>query len=323
MLVHPFEQVLSQKLPAAFERPRLTIGNAHKLLQDMVGCLGDETLGLKAGRALIFGDGGAIDYAMRASATVEQALVTCSRFIRVLNGELSVSIEKSEDGVFVGLDSHVANPPASEDFMMAAFYSLHVSRLLPRGASRECFFIQPRPTSHAEHSRTFSDASLHFDCPRRGFRFESKHLATPLATAEPNLHFVMVRYLEREMAELPDSESFTERIHKLLMQQTPLMDSTLNEIANVLGMAPRTLARRLHDEATSFGEAIDHVRRVRAQKYLVETSMSVEQISTALGFSRGAAFHRAFRRWTGQSPGAYRRALRGGGRSKAQLLRRP
>ena len=77
-------------------------------------------------------------------------------------------------------------------------------------------------------------------------------------------------------------------------------------------MSLRTLARRLETEGTTFRELVDDVRRQLALEHVARRTASFSEITDQLGFSHVAAFHRAFRRWTGQTPLEYRR--RAGGR---------
>jgi AraC-like DNA-binding protein len=79
--------------------------------------------------------------------------------------------------------------------------------------------------------------------------------------------------------------------------------------AQTLHMTPSTLRRRLEDEGQSFQAIKDQLRRDMAIDYLCHTSKSVMEISTELGFAEASAFHRAFKKWTGASPGEYRQRM--------------
>lgn len=86
----------------------------------------------------------------------------------------------------------------------------------------------------------------------------------------------------------------------------------LERAAQLLNVTPRTLMRRLQDEGTSFQAIKDGLRRDIAIRDLQEGQKSIEEISQDLGFSSAANFHRAFRRWTGATPGTYRQHSLGG-----------
>jgi AraC-like DNA-binding protein len=79
-------------------------------------------------------------------------------------------------------------------------------------------------------------------------------------------------------------------------------------IASRLGTSPRTLQRRLREEEqTSHKQLLDEIRHALALRYLDTEGLSIGEAAFLLGFSEPSAFHRAFKRWTGATPGAYRR----------------
>ena len=73
-----------------------------------------------------------------------------------------------------------------------------------------------------------------------------------------------------------------------------------------MAMNVRTLQRRLHQDGTSFQDLLDEIRRALALRMLAERRMPVARIACDVGFSEPSAFHRAFKRWTGLSPDAWR-----------------
>lgn len=77
-------------------------------------------------------------------------------------------------------------------------------------------------------------------------------------------------------------------------------------VARACGLAPRTLQRRLADEATSFSALLDEVRRERALASLADGTGSLGELAVSLGYKRQASLTRAVRRWTGRSPNGVR-----------------
>jgi len=80
-----------------------------------------------------------------------------------------------------------------------------------------------------------------------------------------------------------------------------------DHIAARLHMSRRTLARRLEQEGTTFKALLDELRRDLAMRWLVTEDLGVAELGHRLGFCEPAAFHRAFKRWSGKTPGQYRR----------------
>ena len=96
------------------------------------------------------------------------------------------------------------------------------------------------------------------------------------------------------------------RLRELLLQAERL-EYHLSDAARDLNLTPRTLIRRLDDEGTSFQAIKDGLRRDIAIRDLSRGLKNIEEISQDIGFASAANFHRAFRRWTETTPGAYRK----------------
>lgn len=77
-----------------------------------------------------------------------------------------------------------------------------------------------------------------------------------------------------------------------------------------LGMSPRTLHRRLAEQQRTYQSVLDEVRCALAIEFLQQSDMPMDDLAAQVGFSEAANFRKAFRKWTGQSPGDYRKALR-------------
>jgi AraC-like DNA-binding protein len=88
------------------------------------------------------------------------------------------------------------------------------------------------------------------------------------------------------------------------LKDKPTMDS----VAKTLGMSARSLRRRLCEEETDFRVLVERARADHAKRALAAGHLSVQEAAYELGFATPAAFTRAFRRWTGLSPSAFRAA---------------
>ncbi len=100
-------------------------------------------------------------------------------------------------------------------------------------------------------------------------------------------------------------------IEKLLSSVRDGQSINLELIADMLNQSPRTLRRRLVDEGSTFSEIVDGWRFKSSVDLLEQGNMRIHEISERLGYANAPNFERAFKRWTGQTPGAYRDALNG------------
>jgi AraC-like DNA-binding protein len=321
-LVHPFLRVLRRdpRFPDEMLAPlealdpdeRLPIPMVHELLQGALTMTGDLDLGLKAAREITPGDAGALEYAICSAATFRQGLEVCARYMRLVNDALDFSLRIEDGRAILQLDSRVVMPRTAADFQSAAF---HIAGLRSRPRELdphyEVWFTHPRPASVDEYGRTFEGGTLRFDAPFNGFVFDPEYLELPLETADPKLHDLIRKHAELLLAELPRAESVTEKVRDLIAKELEGGDPSVANIARHLHTSPRTLGRKLEHEGASFKELLDDLRRRLALRYVGGLDLGLSEIAFLLGFSQSAAFHRAFRRWTGQTPLEYRRARRG------------
>jgi AraC-like DNA-binding protein len=119
----------------------------------------------------------------------------------------------------------------------------------------------------------------------------------PFAALLGGLAKALVAAVERPSAFRRDVES---RIEALLETG----EARVDRVASDLGLSRQTLYRRLKEEGVTFEELLDKLRHRLALRYLQRERISVKATSYRLGFSDPAAFSRAFKRWTGNSPRA-------------------
>lgn len=96
----------------------------------------------------------------------------------------------------------------------------------------------------------------------------------------------------------------------------------IERVASAMGCSRQTLYRRLKGEGLTFEQVLDGLRHRHALKLMRDGKLAVKDVAYRLGFSDPAAFSRAFKRWTGQSPAIFKATGRQSGarssRSEAQ-----
>lgn len=321
-LAKPFADVLRRTpgFPAEILAPldamdpdeRIPIATLHALLDGAIQMTGDPDLGLRAAMAMNEGDYGALEYAARSAANVGEAISVFGRFMRLVNDALDFRLELEGDKAIVHLDSRVVLPRSAADFQSAAF-QVAERRYRPADLhpEYEVLFTHEAPAKLDVYREVFGPGQVRFSAPFNGFVFDRSYLQVPLPTADRKLHALLQRHAELLLAELPKAESVTERVRGLLAKQLSGGNPSVEQVASELHVSPRTLGRKLEHEGTTFKELLDDLRRRLALRYVGGHDLGLSEIAFLLGFSQTAAFHRAFKRWTGQTPLDYRRARRG------------
>jgi AraC-like DNA-binding protein len=195
----------------------------------------------------------------------------------------------------------------AEDFMVAAAFVHHIRVPLQGAPDLECWLMHAAPEDVSEYTKTFAPARVHFGARCSGFVFDRAHLARPLPSSDPKLRPVVHHLAERMLAELPSTDTVSDRLRRLIARELPQGDPSSGRAASLLQMSQRTLCRRLEQEGTTYRELLDNLRRQLAMEYLSRRDLSVSEVAFLLGFSQAAAFHRAFKRWTGRTPLEHRR----------------
>jgi AraC-like DNA-binding protein len=287
---------------------RIPIGDAHAQLDLAVRATRDPLLGLKAGRTMVLGDAGVCDYAISTASTVGEGVEIAMRYARLVNEALDVQLEPRDERVLIRMASRVELSRAAEDFLLSAGFAHHIRVPLQDAPNLECWLMHEAPEDASEYVRTFAPARVRFGASCSGFVFDRMHLSQPLSSSDPKLRPLVRQLAERMLAELPATDTVTDRVRRLIAGELPQGDPSSTRAASLLHMSQRTLCRRLEQEGTSYRELLDELRRQLALQYLTRRDLSVSEIAFLLGFSQAAAFHRAFKRWTGRTPLDHRRS---------------
>jgi len=115
--------------------------------------------------------------------------------------------------------------------------------------------------------------------------------------------------LNLQLAAQNDRWPIADRVRGALVDLMPAGRTGAEDAALALGISRSTLQRRMRDAGTSYQMILDSVRRDMAVRYLTKTSLRVEEIASVLAYRDANSFSRSFRRWTGQSPTAFRQAV--------------
>jgi len=102
------------------------------------------------------------------------------------------------------------------------------------------------------------------------------------------------------------SKSYTERVRDYLLDGKTSQGDDLEGVARALGLSVRTLRRRLQEEGTNYSAIASAVFVALAKRFLVDEARSVDETAYAMGYSTPSSFHKAFKRWTGTTPKAFR-----------------
>ncbi len=159
-----------------------------------------------------------------------------------------------------------------------------------------------------------SDASKLFQAPIQlvdgewGYRFDAKWLDLPVVQNTESVEEFLHQAPACLLVKYRDQASLTERIRRMLRRYLAEDMPSLEEVSAMLATTPQTLRRRLQREGQGYQMIKDALRRDVAVEYLTQSDLPLLEVAAKVGFSEASTFHRAFKGWTGLTPGAYRQA---------------
>lgn len=172
--------------------------------------------------------------------------------------------------------------------------------------SPKVVFAFAAPEDRKEYERVLGPL-VSFGGLTNHLQFPAQALALPLQTANPDLFALLDDHAAILLRQRPAPDDLITRVKQLVADGLESGDTELESIAKRLHTSGRTLRRRLSELGTHHRALVDDVRGALAEQYLANEQLSLEDIAYLLGFSDPSAFHRAFKRWSGQTPNEHRR----------------
>lgn len=250
----------------------------------------------------------ALGYAWLASATLGEAFHRLSRYSRLINDASEFTVTMTGSNYLV--TGMVKDPGFELSPVTIQATAVAVTRMcrMVLGESFSTIEVQfPFAATAATIAlETNLRAPLRFGCQHAGMLIDRQDMERPLPTANPELsrnsEEIAMKYLSRL-----DQQRLTQQVRRHIVEALPSGQIREEDIATKLHLSTRTLQRRLLEEGVNFGELLQTVRRELAGNYIDDSQLSISEIAYLLGFSDQANFTRAFKRWFGAAPTAWRR----------------
>jgi AraC-like DNA-binding protein len=169
-------------------------------------------------------------------------------------------------------------------------------------------FQHSKPQATSEHERLFRCPVI-FNAPFNKLTFNSASLDLPIEQADEGLCRMLDRHAQELLAKYPPRDTVTDNARTVITRELNGGNPSLEHVAAQLGLSERTLQRKLQELGTSHNDLVEQIRRDLAMRYLQEPDMAICEVAYLTGFSEPSSFHRAFKRWTGVTPGEFRQGI--------------
>jgi AraC-like DNA-binding protein len=253
---------------------------------------------------------GYLGFAASSASTLREALELAARFGPMFSTAISIDLHVDGHAASLCFEEQVSLGPARDIVLISLLFGLQTigSTLTGRQEAGAAVDLAiPQPDYHAKFAHLAR--GLRFAQPFNRLVIDARILDFPIVTAD-RMALQMARTLcERSLDELGFDTCLTDRVRRLLANDDNGFRS-LEQVAARIHLSPRTLKRRLASQGLSFSALVDRERREKAMVLLRSSRLSIDDVAERLDYSTASTFVRAFHRWTGTTPAAYRRAGR-------------
>jgi AraC-like DNA-binding protein len=291
---------------------RISIQQYMRLGFNAIEATGEPALGLRMGEGCRISDLGWPGLLAMAAPTLGEALASQTRFeglvSRNYRGHSWFDHNPETPGpVFYSIAPYNSYTTFVVDAVLCWWEKL-IHRLAGQeGLVREVHVEFPAPSYANRYQDAFGVPVL-FEQASNRLVLMPHAPALPNRFGEPQLYAQLLASAEEKLRKLAVAETFRGRVQQILGPLLHGNTPTIEDTAARLGIPDWTLRRKLKDEGTNFQTLLDEMRKDLALGYMRDTALSFGEIAYILGFSTPGAFQRAFKRWTGVTPGSYRKS---------------
>lgn len=288
--------------------PEVSLPELGALLADVSKELGDPLFGLHCAQAMTRGSYGLLEFGLRSAPTMRIAMEQLATYGALINPLVRWSTEADGDD----LSLHHRAPQKGGVGKQGNVFT--VARILQ--IAREMMGDDLKPVrawfSHAEKScppelaAFLGTKEIAFGRASNGITFSAKDLERRPVGADPELNRALELHGAAVLQQCAAAGDFYEQTRGAVLTLLPRGEATLAKTAKQLHVTARTLQRRLLEEGVSFGELLVEVRRTQAERLLSRSDVALTEVAERVGYADAGAFVRAFRSWTGTTPGKYR-----------------
>ncbi|MGY4829319.1 helix-turn-helix domain-containing protein [Sphaerotilaceae bacterium SBD11-9] len=281
----------------------------HALLDEAQARLGDPGVALKASEMVQTWEGGVLGFTLMTSPCISEVGTLLVRYQRLFSNVYRIKATLDERHFELRLlPTGETLSPRLAHMLMGAWASRARWLTGEPGLRFDASFEGPPLADMAAYERCFG-GSISFHGASTAMVGLSGYLALPVRQHDPAVNGVLRTQAANELERLDgDSAGLLVRVRRGLRDRLGSGPLTLDALAADLDMAPRTLQSHLEELGLSFRVLLDGVRDSKAKQYLAEPQRSLTDIALALGFANQSAFQHAFKRWSGLTPGQWRRS---------------
>ncbi|MEO9653384.1 AraC family transcriptional regulator [Marinomonas sp.] len=289
------------------------------LYQKIMWLMQDESFGMLSGGKVPNGAFRMMCLSIIHARSLAHALYRCSDFYEICRGPTikPVLIKKGRFALvtFAPIESmhdeaeSILKPESKEQLrttlsMWHHFICWLIGRRL---ALKAAYFTSERPDD-VEYDKTLFQSEVKFNQHANALVFPASYLDMPIVQTEDSLRGFLKTAPYQLLVMVENDNSLKSRVMAILGKDFSREMPSADEVASGLNMSVSTLRRRLNEEKTSYQQIKDESRKEAAITYMNVPRLSINDIAGLMGFDEPSAFFRSFKKWTGMTPGEYRKS---------------
>ncbi|WOE32394.1 MULTISPECIES: AraC family transcriptional regulator [unclassified Acinetobacter] len=286
-------------------KARVSISQYAALWVTLANTMNDEFFGMDS-HAMRRGSYQLLSKAVLYMDNLNQALEYIVQFLNLILDDFSGKVFQQENYAFIVIQDLKAT---KRMFSYATYLMLIHSlmcwltgqRLLIQKIQLKC----TAPEDDHDYKVRFCE-NIQYEADENYIQFDVHYLKLKIKQNQTSWYQFIRQTPDNLLVRFRNPYALNQQIRKYLSQHRPSEWPELYELAQQLHMSEATIQRRLKNESTSYQQLKNDIRRDTAIELLTRSDDSLQQISDILCFHDVSAFHRAFKKWTGVSPGAYR-----------------
>jgi AraC-like DNA-binding protein len=295
--------VLSASTRISYRQTIIVYNNAIRLSRD-------PTIAFRIGRRMHITYYGMYGYALLCCPDCGTSAKFASKYSMAVGPTFGLKFSLDAEWARYEFTEVISQDPTSDLYRFALEYTLAMvvtvtEDLFGRRPALSSMSVMYPPPVHASAYGDLFQCPVSFNAEANEFLVVAAEMETPIACGNPITLELARQACEDILKEAARSGGFASLVRQALVR-IPSRFPPAEEIAAELGLSPRQLHRRLQIENTSYRRMLDEVRMDLAIAYLRKTQITTDDIAIKLGFSEGANFRHAFRRWTGKSTSDFR-----------------
>lgn len=286
---------------------RIPVERYARLMERAIAVTGDPALPIRLAEYILPRHLGILGAAILHCANLGEAAQLLQRYERLIDDINDAHFSVDARRASIEWISRIARPPIFFMQKSMAVWVAFARRISGQsGLVADVSFPFPKPVDIKPY-QAFFRGEVQFGAARSLLSFDAEYLELPLQLHESQSHDLLLQRLHQQYELEVTGGSLIGQIRQTVRRQLGKGHASLDSVAVVMKMTPRTLQNRLQSQGLRFRDLLEDERFRLAEAYLRDPSITLAEVAFLLGYSEQSPFQNAFKRRYGMAPGEFRR----------------